>query len=371
MTSPRTLPAIVVAVAFISALAGCTATQTPAVTPTATAVSESPEPSSGMRVPVGTPTEVTSGLDVPWSVVFAGTTPLISERDSGRILELDDAGQSREVGQVAGVQPRGEGGLLGLAIQDGNALFAYSSGQRGNRVERYDLQGTAGSFSLGPPETIIDDLPSSSYHNGGRLAFGSDGMLYASIGDTGDRSSAQDVTALSGKILRVAPDGTIPSDNPFPDSPVYSYGHRNVQGLGWAADGTMFASEFGEDTWDELNIIVPGGNYGWPAVEGTGENNDFINPAQVWAPANASPSGIAIVDDTVFIANLRGEVLRAVPVSEPDTFVDYFAGEYGRLRAVAPAPDGTLWLVTSNTDGPGSAGADDDRIVSVELSAPE
>ncbi len=222
---------------------------------------------------------------------------------------------------------------------------------------------------LGDPRSVVDGLPSATNHNGGRIAIGPDGMLYASVGDALDRSSAQDLGALSGKILRMTPDGDVPADNPFPGSLVYSYGHRNVQGLGWAQDGTMFAAEFGQDTWDELNVIVPGGNYGWPQAEGSDGAGGFVDPVQQWSPSEASPSGLAVVAGTVFIANLRGQVLRAVPVATPGESVEYFSGELGRLRAVALAPDGHLWLLTGSTDGRGSPGPDDDRILSVSLSA--
>ncbi|CAN5316295.1 PQQ-dependent sugar dehydrogenase [soil metagenome] len=359
--SPRTL---LPALALVAALAGCSAD----VDEGTTDADPSASASQGTAVaPSGTPTDVITGLDVPWSIVFSGTTALVSERDSGKIIEIDADGKSRTVGRIDGVVPQGEGGLLGLAIDD-DELFTYSSGSDGNRIERFPLRGTVGSFSLGSPETILDDLPSASNHNGGRIAFGPDGMLYASVGDAGDSGSAQDLNELSGKILRMTPDGDVPADNPFAGSLVYSYGHRNVQGLAWASDGTMFATEFGQDTWDELNIIEAGANYGWPEVEGKGGGDGFTDPVQVWNPDDASPSGLAIIDDTLFIANLRGEVLRVVPAAEPSRSAEYFAQTYGRLRAVAAAPDGSLWFLTNNTDGRGSPKSGDDRILSVPLS---
>ncbi|WP_308221921.1 PQQ-dependent sugar dehydrogenase [Curtobacterium sp. VKM Ac-2922] len=266
-----------------------------------------------------------------------------------------------------GIRHGGEGGLLGLAVEDDD-LFVYSTGQDGNRVERYPLTGQPGSYGLGDPTTVIDDLPANSFHNGGRIAFGPDDMLYVTVGDAGARSEAQDRDSLAGKILRLTPSGAVPDDNPFAGSPVYSLGHRNVQGLGWADDGTMFASEFGEDTWDELNVIRAGENHGWPEVEGKGGTDQgFVDPVQQWRTDDASPSGLAVVDETVFIANLQGEVLRSVPVAEPTTSREWFGGTYGRLRTVLEGPDDTLWFVTNNTDGRGSAGDGDDRILSVDL----
>ena len=163
--------------------------------------------------------------------------------------------------------------------------------------------------------------------------------------------------------MRLTPSGDVPDDNPFAGSPVYSYGHRNPQGIAWDAEGTLYASEFGQNTWDELNIIEPGGNYGWPQVEGIAGQEGFIDPVQQWRPSDASPSGIAIAADTLYIANLRGQRLRAVPLADPSTATELLVGEYGRLRDAVAAPDGSIWVLTNNTDGRGRPAADDDRIL--------
>lgn len=353
-------------------LAGCTTEPAGDHTPATSATAAPPSPAgspdgSAAPVPTGTPAVVATGLDAPWSVALLDGTPLVSERDSARILELADDGTSREIGVVAGVDAAGEGGLLGLAVDDGGRLYVYSTSSDGNRVQRYEPAGEPGALSLGEPTTILDGLPSASVHDGGRLAVGPDGMLYASVGDAGEPGSAQDLGSLGGKILRMTLDGDVPEDNPFDGSLVYSYGHRNVQGLAWADDGTLFATEFGQNTWDELNVITPGANYGWPEVEGVADDEDFVDPVQQWEPSQASPSGMAHLDGTLFIANLRGQVLRAVPVSDPSTSTDHYAGEYGRLRDAVPAPGGGLWFVTNNTDGRGDPGPDDDRILAVEV----
>lgn len=319
-----------------------------------------PEQSSATGVEV-----ISSDLDAPWSIAFHDRTPLVSERDSGRILELDSAGESREVGTVEDISPAGEGGLLGIAVHE-DSLYTYFTASGDNRIVRYELEGRPGAFSLGDPETILEGLPAANFHNGGRIAFGPDEMLYATVGDAGESSRAQDRDALSGKILRMTPGGGVPADNPLDDSLVYSWGHRNPQGIAWSADGTMYASEFGQDAWDELNVIEAGSNYGWPEVEGIAEGSEFVDPVRQWKPAEASPSGIAITDGTIHIANLRGERLREVPLDSLAEANDRLTGEQGRLRDVVVAPDDSLWVLTNNTDGRGDPGPDDDRILRVE-----
>jgi glucose/arabinose dehydrogenase len=312
---------------------------------------------------------VATGLDAPWSVIFHRGTALISERDSARILELADGGTARVVATIDGVHNAGEGGLLGLATDGEQRLYAYSTGRDGNRIQRFAISGVPGSLELGEPETLVDGIPSASYHDGGRIAFGADGMLYATVGDAGRPHNAQDLESLGGKILRMDADGGVPKDNPFPGSLIYSYGHRNPQGLAWDDDGTMFATEFGQNTWDELNIITPGSNYGWPLVEGIAETGRFTDPVQQWEPAEASPSGMAHVNGMLYIANLRGQVLRAVPVADPGTSSEYYRGEFGRIRHVVAGPDEGLWILTNNTDGRGTPGPEDDRLVSVRPAA--
>jgi glucose/arabinose dehydrogenase len=304
------------------------------------------------------------GLEAPWSIAFQGEAPLISERDSARILERRPDGSLRTVATIPGVTPQGEAGLLGIAVRDGT-LFAHSTSADGNRIQRFEITGEPGSLDLGEPTTLLDGIPSAANHNGGRLAFGPDGKLYATAGDAGDRDAAQDVDALAGKILRLDPDGSVPDDNPFPASPVFSLGHRNPQGIAWDEDGTMYASEFGQDTWDELNVIEAGKNYGWPTAEGIAHEDGLVDPRQQWHPSDASPSGIAISHGTIHIAALRGERLIDVPLSDLSTSTPRLAGDYGRLRDAVIAPDGTLWVLTNNTDGRGSPTDGDDRLLRV------
>jgi glucose/arabinose dehydrogenase len=316
-------------------LAGCTAGPTPGPRPTPPSsgspaqASPAPDTSAPASTPpgepsataaatiAGTPEQVVTGLNAPWSMVFRSGVPLVSERNSGRILELAPDGSARTIGTVEGVADRGEAGLLGLAVGSKGDLYVYSTAADGNRVQRFPVTGAAGSLALGRPDTLLERIPAAGNHDGGRIAFGPDGMLYVTAGDAGQRNSAQDRNSLAGKILRMTPEGRVPADNPFPGSLTYSYGHRNPQGLAWADDGTMFATEFGQNTWDELNIITPGANYGWPTVEGIADREGFVNPVQQWEPGTASPSGMAQAGGTLFIANLEARSCDRYPSRTP------------------------------------------------------
>ncbi|WP_211096777.1 PQQ-dependent sugar dehydrogenase [Arthrobacter echini] len=359
----RSSVTVLISVLTMALLAGCT-------TNPEQSSSTQPNASSSVRAGEVDVSTIASGLDAPWSIAFDGDTALISERDSGRILELTDDGQQREIGTIDASMPMGEGGLLGIAVND-DYLYAYFSADDENRVERYELTGAPGSLGLGEPETILDGIASARIHNGGRIAFGPDGMLYITVGDAGNGEAAQDRDSLSGKILRLTPDGDVPKGNPFEGSPVHSYGHRNPQGLAWDDDGTMYASEFGQDTWDELNVIEAGRNYGWPVVEGMAGDDRFVDPVQQWAPSDASPSGMAIADGSIWVANLRGERLREVPLDDISASTEYLVGEQGRLRDVVVAPDGSLWVLTNNTDGRGAPGPEDDRVLRLDPAAAE
>lgn len=359
-------------------LAGCTAgpeSGPVVVTPSASAAPTTPVTSTPPAIaPTGTPETLAEGLAVPWSILrLPDGGVLVSERNSGRIVEVRDDGSLRQVATVPEVAAGGEGGLLGLAHLPGDGdrpstVFAYHSTESDNRIVRMTLTGEPGELELGEAEVILSGIPHAGNHNGGRLAIGPDGYLYATAGDAGDRDSAQDPSSLGGKILRMTPDGEPAPDNPF-GTLVWTLGHRNPQGLAWDAAGGMWAAEFGQDTWDELNRIVPGENYGWPVVEGRADDDRFADPAVQWPTSEASPSGIAVIGDTVVIAALRGERLWfASPASTaPTEVVDAFAGEFGRFRDVVPGPDGELWAITGNTDGRGSPREGDDRLLRIPV----
>jgi glucose/arabinose dehydrogenase len=314
---------------------------------------------------------LTTRLTSPWGLAFLPDgSALVSERDTGLVKRVPaSGGKAVSVGRVRGAVPQGEGGLLGLAVPPGPNpayVFAYFTGVKDNRVVRIAWDGSR----LGRQRPILTGIPKNSYHDGGRLLVGPDSTLIVGTGDAGQSALAQDRRSLAGKILRITFDGRPAPGNPFPGSPVYSLGHRNVQGLAFDSAGRLWASEFGEKDVDELNQIRPGRNYGWPVHEGAAKDDRYVNPAAQWSPtATASPSGIAIRDDVAYVASLRGEVLWQVPLTgtRAGTPIALRLGDLGRLRTVAVAPDGALWLVTSNTDGRGSPRAKDDRILRLTL----
>jgi glucose/arabinose dehydrogenase len=327
---------------------------------------------AGPVQPAGDPELVASGLASPWSVVLLPEAPgeaLVSERDTGVVQHLGADGSLTPVGTVPGVVHEGEGGLLGLALRGEGSdrwLYAYLTTASDNRIVRMPL---GDDLALGAPVEVLTGLAKARNHDGGRIAFGPDGMLYATVGDAGSPERAQDPASLGGKILRMTPEGAVPDDNPFPGSLVYSLGHRNPQGLAWDATGQLYAAEFGQDTWDEVNRIEAGANYGWPEVEGIGGASGFVDPLVQWPTDDASPSALAYADGTFFLAGLGGERLWLLyPTADGGLDpVEWFTGEFGRIREVVPTPDGTLWFVTNNTDGRGSPGPDDDRILEVRL----
>jgi glucose/arabinose dehydrogenase len=314
-------------------------------------------------------TDVVTGLDAPWDLVWAGDDRLlVSERDRGRLLEIGEDGAVQER-RTFEVDPAGEGGLLGLAVHpdDETLVYAYLTGATDNRVVRFELDGDD------EPEPVLTGIPKASIHNGGRIAFGPDGLLYVGTGDAAEPARSSDPDDLAGKVLRVTPDGEVPADNPEPGSPVYALGLRNVQGLAWDLDGQLWVSELGPDVDDEVNRIVPGGHYGWPEVTGAPGDDRFEDAAFVAQPPEASWSGAAIAEDPavpgwegdLFVAALRGERLWRLSLADGEVVADeeLLVGELGRLRTVRVGPDGALYLLTTNRDGRGAPRDGDDRLV--------
>ena len=359
------------------ALAACSTSHSvskPAVTGTQSASAE-PVPTASVTptISAGTVTTIATGINVPWGLAFLPNgDALVNERQTGRVLRISSGGRSIDpVITLPDVDTRGtsEGGLLGLAISPTYAkdqlLYAYYSAVGDNRIVSFTLAG--GSASVRP---ILTGLLKGNIHNGGRIAFGPDGKLYAGVGETGERGLAQEKSSLNGKILRIDADGSIPSDNPF-GSAIWTLGHRNVQGLSWDSAGRMWSCEFGQDRFDEVNLVEKGKNYGWPTVEGVGDTHggEFTNPKVTWPTDEASPSGCAIVAGRMYIGALQGKSLLRVSLSGTNAAkgTSLFAGRYGRLRTTAAAPDGSLWFTTSNRDGRGTVSDGDDHIFRLQL----
>lgn len=351
----RTLAAL----AACAVLAGCTAPETPSPAPGTTSVPPASTPATGRTV-------LATNLDVPWDVaVLPDGGVLVTLRDEAALVRVAD-GAVRARTEVPGVVPGGEGGLLGLALSpsfaDDGLLYLYLTAADDNRVVRFRYTGG----ELLEPLPILTGIPKAGNHNGGRLRFGPDGALYLGTGDAGSPGLAQDRSSLAGKILRIGADGSIPADNPYGNA-VYSYGHRNVQGLGWDAEGRLYASEFGQNTFDELNLIRPGGNYGWPQAEGRSSAEGLVSPALVWRTSEASPSGIAVTPEgTVYLAALRGErVWRTRRDGDAMATPEVVLDGLGRVRAVEVV-GGQLYVLTNNT-ARGTPRSGDDRLLAVPL----
>ncbi|WP_207670144.1 PQQ-dependent sugar dehydrogenase [Glaciibacter flavus] len=322
-------------------------------------------------------TTVTTDTDIPWGLTtLPDGSVLYTRRDAQTIVRLDPAtGAKTTVGTVPNVQSTdGEGGLLGLAISanftSDQWLYIMHTSPTDNRIVRIKLVGN--SLDLSTEQVLLSGILRNKFHNGGRLRFGPDGKLYASTGDAQNGDNAQNLSSLNGKVLRINPDGTIPSDNPFGNA-VWSYGHRNPQGLAFDSQGRLWEQEFGNSVMDETNLIQKGGNYGWPACEGTTGTcgtAGFIAPKNTYPTSEGSCSGIAIVKDVLYVACERGTRLYREVISGTSltNVQQYFVGTYGRLRTVEPAPGGALWLTTTNQgDKDSIANNSDEKILRVQL----
>lgn len=313
---------------------------------------------------------IAQDLKIPWEMAFLPGGEILLTQRPGTLLKI---GKDKKTIQVEEVEHLGEGGLLGLAVHPNFVknrwiylyLTSAINAKLENRVERYRLERDR----LSGRTVIIDDIRGAAIHDGGRIAFGSDGFLYISTGDAGQKDLAQDKNSLNGKILRVKDDGTIPEDNPFGNA-VYSYGHRNSQGLAWDSQGRLWATEHGrsgvQSGLDELNLIQKGKNYGWPIIQGEEKRQGLVSPViqsgpeETWAPA-----GMAFGDGSLFFGGLRGETLYEAKI-EGERVISlrkHLSGKFGRIRAVVLGPDGFLYLTTSNTDGRGNPQPGDDKLI--------
>ncbi|MET8807078.1 PQQ-dependent sugar dehydrogenase [Streptomyces sp. NPDC004546] len=318
---------------------------------------------------------LSTGWTIPWGTYWMpdGQSALVTERDDFRVWKLTKSGTRTQVGTVPNaVTTNGEGGLLGVAVdprwETDHFVYFMHTASEGNRVVRMTYDGT----KLGDYKVLLQGIKKNRYHNGGRLAFGPDGYLYVSTGEAQQPDLAQDKNSLNGKILRMTTDGKPAPGNPF-GTYVYSYGHRNPQGLAFDRNGRLWEAEFGNSSKDELNLIKPGANYGWPTCEGSCDVAGMTNPKATWNVSEASPSGIAIVRNVIYMASLRGERLWRVPINGDTESVGtssaYYVGTYGRLRTVTKVPGADqLWLSTTNCDNNGGAADGSDKIFKLTIS---
>ena len=314
---------------------------------------------------------IANNLQIPWEMAFLPDGSVLVTERPGNLLRVFP---SRESFPVEGAYHIGEGGLLGMTMHpqfsDNNYLYLYLTTRTGegieNRIERYVFQDN----NLRERSVILSGIPGAQYHDGGRMEFGPDGKLYITTGDAGNSNLAQSKESLAGKILRLNDDGSIPSDNPFGNA-IYSYGHRNPQGLAWDDEGNLWATEHGRSGvrsgYDELNKIEPGKNYGWPVIQGSEAREGMESPV-IHSGANTTwaPAGAVYWDGSVFFAGLRGEALYEVRIEDGSSDIQtHFYREFGRLRAVVLGQDGNFYLATSNTDGRGTVREGDDVIIRI------
>lgn len=312
---------------------------------------------------------VAQNLNTPWSIDKIDDTFYITER-SGTITKINE-GQAirqqvvleKQLSQVA------EAGLMGFTLapdfMESNRAYAYytyedQSGQF-NRIVSIILKNNVWEEE----RVLLDKIPSGNVHHGGRIKIGPDGKLYATAGDALESSLAQNLNSLAGKILRLNLDGSIPSDNPFKNSYVYSYGHRNPQGLTWSPEGTLYASEHGNRSNDEINKIELGLNYGWPEIEGMEEREGMVEPIFTSGSNNTwAPSGMGYYNGKLYVAALRGNAVLEFNLETGET--SEIVTGLGRVRDVFVVDD-TLYFVTNNTDGRGNPQPNDDKLYSISL----
>ena len=326
-------------------------------------------PASRGASPVET---VVTNVEIPWALAFAPDGRLFFTERAGRLRVVVDGKLAAEPVARVAVWASGEAGLMGLALdpdiaRNGHLYVCYTAAKGNgvvNRIARLDLRGSR----AGDERVLLDDMPAAGIHDGCRLKFGPDGKLYATMGDAASPARAQGRDSLSGKILRIEADGSLPADNPFRGSPVWSLGHRNPQGLAWDGAGRLWESEHGSSAHDEINLIQPGRNYGWPEVRGRETREGFVAPALESGDDTWAPSGIAVLHERLYVAGLRGQRLLALTLGADGTIAgaaELLKGAYGRLRDVVVGPDGALYVATNNRDGRGSPRPEDDRVLRV------
>jgi glucose/arabinose dehydrogenase len=316
-----------------------------------------------------------TNLEKPWAIDFAGDKIFVTEKAGQvRVIEsgilLDEPLVTLRTANVFG------GGLLGIAVHpsfsSNHFIYVYYTYEKDDMLWNKILRITESNNKLDAAKTIFDKIPGSAYNNGGIMKFGPDGKLYVGTGYISDSShGSQDIQSLEGKILRLNDDGSIPDDNPFSDSPVFSLGHMNPKGLSWDNEGNLFVAEMGPSKNDEINLVQSGGNYGWPEQECSGDG-EFIDPINCYDPA-IEPGGIVFyygdkvkLENSLVLASLRASHLFNLEIDEDEVkHQTSILSGMGRIRDVGVGPDGYLYLITSNTDGKGFPDAMDDKLLRI------
>ncbi len=315
------------------------------------------------------------GLEIPWEIAPLPEGRFLVTERPGRVVLLG----SGEIYTVEGVEHVGEGGLLGMEIspnfQEDAHVFLYYTYRSGNQIFNRLSRFTFAEDTLINEEYILNEIPGSRFHNGGRVKFGPDGKLYVTTGDAQNPNLSQNINSLAGKILRINSDGTIPEDNPFENNPVFAYGLRNPQGLSWhPVTGELFASDHGPNSQDEINRILPGMNYGWPIVSCSAGESQYEDPVVCYSDFTMAPSGIVFlpwdnIDETpLYVTGLRGNMVMRIDLDDEGNFIrqEPIISEYGRIRTIVYQKD-SLYLATNNRDGRGVPNENDDVILRINI----
>lgn len=337
-----------------------------------------PSPKSTLETSNSPKAEVIAqNLEVPWALVFLPNKDiLVTERAGGVRIIKNGKLEEKPLITLSQVKQVGESGLHGIAIHPDYPqkpfvylYYTYSSSEDStlNRVSRFTLEDN----NLKNEQVIVDKIPGAIFHDGGRIKFGPDKNLYITTGDAQNPSLAQNKDSLAGKILRISDEGKAAPGNPF-NNLVYSYGHRNPQGLAWGNDGRLWETEHGNNATDEINVIYPGQNYGWPKIQGDQMQEGMEKPFKNSGTSTWAPAGAAIFDNTLYFAGLRGSALFSIDIKSDLRLVvtekiikENFKGQFGRIRDVVLGPDNMLYITTSNRDGRGSPSSNDDRIIRI------
>lgn len=339
-------------------------------------LSSDPTPSISENPTPKTPSQITiiaENLDTPWGIASLPDRSMLVTERPGRVRLVNSDGQlePEPIITLDNVREAGEGGLLGITLHpdfsENNYVYLYYTYSNNgnntlNRVSRLKYENK----KLQNEQVIVDNIPGASNHNGGRIKFGPDNFLYITTGDAENPSQAQDINSLAGKILRVTDEGRPVQGNPF-NNLVYSYGHRNPQGLAWDSSGQLWATEHGPSRLDEINKIEAGKNFGWPVIQGGEKREGMVSPSLNSGSATWAPAGAAFLNSSLFFGGLRGQTLYEAVFQENQIELrEHFQGKFGRIRDIVLGPDSMIYITTSNKDGRGNPQERDDKIIKVD-----